>query len=80
MVLGDFLEVYDKSEPFYINYPDDAGWYDADYYESVAMYRNRRSNYFWQGLELPYWDMDEVENITRDGDGIITIELKYVED
>lgn len=80
MTLGDFLEVYDRTESFWVNYPDDTGFYDADFYETVSQYKNAVTNAFWRGEELFYSSMDEIDQITHDGDGMLTIELKYSED
>ena len=79
MTLGDFLEVYDRSEPFWVNYPDAAGNYDAEYFNDKAEYFNALSNAVILGEELLIWTVDEVENITHDGEGVLTIELKYEE-
>ena len=79
MTLGKFLAVYDHTEPFWVNYPDDTGVYDAEYFENSQRYRNRVRNLFLDGCEPLFWEFDEVENITHGDDGILTIELKYEE-
>lgn len=80
MTLGDFIKVYGNDEPFWINYPDDTGFYDAMLFNSVSEYINALRNNFWQGVEFPFWYDDEVECLTHGGDGILTVELKYEEE
>ena len=79
MTLGNFLEVYDCTEPFWINYPDEAGYYDAAYFEGSQRYRNWARNVLLNGGEPIFWEFDEIYNVTHGDDGILTIELKYEE-
>lgn len=77
MRLKDFLEVYDGSEPFWVNYSDAAGNYDAEYFNNKIEFSNAIFNSFRTGEELPYSKYDEIEYITHDGEGVLTIELKW---
>lgn len=79
MTLGELLEVYGRDEPFWINYPDDAGFYDAMLFASKEAYFFEVSRSYIDGCELPFWEDDEIDYITHGGDGILTIELKYKE-
>ena len=79
MTLGDFLKVYGKDEPFWINYPDDTGFYDAELFASTDAYFFEVSRGYIDGCEMPFWEEDEIEYVTHGGDGILTIELKYQE-
>lgn len=72
MRIGDFLMVYDDTEPFWVNYPDESGSYDARYFYSYSEYVGA-----CRGRGLPFRNTDEVENITHDGEGVLTIELKW---
>lgn len=79
MTLGDFLEVYDRADPFWVNYPDDTGCYDTRAFANKDAYFFEVSKGYIDGCEMPFWEDDEVDYITHDCDGMLTIELKYKE-
>lgn len=64
--------VYDDTEAFWVNYPDESGHYEAEYFYSYSEYVGVS-----RGRGLPFRNTDEIENITHDGEGVLTIELKW---
>lgn len=77
MRVKDFLEIYDGSEPFWVNYPDAIGDYSAEYFNDKIEFNYAMQNAIRKCEELPYSQYDEIELVTHDGEGVLTLELKW---